>query len=72
MDRAMPAGTDAFQLELAPSGHMVLPCCEYQSASTANEHTLTLVSRAGTGPPAGEGNHGSSSSSIPPVPVAPP
>eukprot|EP00974_Lingulodinium_polyedra_P010076 968837-Lingulodinium_polyedra.AAC.1 len=52
---------------------MVLPCCEYQSASTANEHTLTLVSRASTSPPAGEGNHGiSSRSSIPPAPAAPP
>eukprot|EP00974_Lingulodinium_polyedra_P009374 897586-Lingulodinium_polyedra.AAC.1 len=67
----MPAGTDAFQLELAPSGHMVFPCCEYQSASTANEHALTLVSRTSTSPPAGEGDHGiSSSSSIPPAPAA--
>eukprot|EP00974_Lingulodinium_polyedra_P113524 10990448-Lingulodinium_polyedra.AAC.1 len=70
----MPAGTDALQLELAPSGHVVLPCCEYRSASTANEHALTLVSRASTGTPAGEGKHGSSSgsSSIPPAPAAPP
>eukprot|EP00974_Lingulodinium_polyedra_P126172 11197314-Lingulodinium_polyedra.AAC.1 len=29
---------------------MVLPCCEYQSASTANEHTLALVSRASASP----------------------
>eukprot|EP00974_Lingulodinium_polyedra_P069867 6760390-Lingulodinium_polyedra.AAC.1 len=52
---------------------MVLPCCEYHSASTANEHTLTLVSRTSTSTPVGEGNHGSSSSSsIPPAPAAPP
>ena len=24
----MPPGTDVYQCELAPSGHMVLPCCE--------------------------------------------
>jgi len=29
LSRAMPCGTDAFQLEEAPSGHMVLPCCEF-------------------------------------------
>eukprot|EP00974_Lingulodinium_polyedra_P011597 1119647-Lingulodinium_polyedra.AAC.1 len=52
---------------------MVLPCCDYQSASTANEHTLALVSRASTSPPIGEGDRGiSSSSSIPPAPAAPP
>ena len=25
-DKAMPPGTDSFQLETAPSGHSVLPC----------------------------------------------
>ena len=29
LDKAMPPGTDVFQTELAPSGHMVIPCCEY-------------------------------------------
>lgn len=28
----LPAGTETFPLELAPSGHMVLPCCEYERA----------------------------------------
>eukprot|EP00974_Lingulodinium_polyedra_P104496 10115224-Lingulodinium_polyedra.AAC.1 len=26
MERTLPEGTDSFQLELAPSGHLVLPC----------------------------------------------
>ena len=46
--KATPPGTDTFQLELAPSGHMVLPCCEFPSSSNqANpeEYTLTLMSR---------------------------
>eukprot|EP00974_Lingulodinium_polyedra_P085950 8323731-Lingulodinium_polyedra.AAC.1 len=63
MDRAVPVGTDVFQLELAPSGHMALPCCECQSASTANEHTLTLVARTSTSQPIREGSRGASSSS---------
>ena len=41
--KAMPPGTDSYQLETAPSGHSVLPCCEYVPASSINEHTLTLV-----------------------------
>ena len=31
--KALPPGTDTFQLELAPSGHMVLPCCEFPRSS---------------------------------------
>jgi hypothetical protein len=44
----LPPGTDSFQLELAPSGHLVLPCCEYGSSSQASDSSLTLV----TGSPA--------------------
>ena len=40
----LPPGTDCFQCELAPSGHLVLPCCEYQGARANEEHTLTLMS----------------------------
>ena len=28
---SLPEGTDAFQLEISPSGHIVLPCCEFQA-----------------------------------------
>ena len=49
--RALPPGTDVFQLEKAPSGHSVLPCCEYSSDGSRTEHTLTLVSRRQEEPP---------------------
>ena len=55
MDRALPTGSDTYQLELAPSGHLVLPCSEFQKASTSSEHTLTLISRSNS-------NNGSASS----------
>ena len=45
LEKGLPEGTDVYQLETAPSGHIVLPCCEYQKASTSSEHTLTLLSR---------------------------
>ena len=42
---AMPPGTDCFQAELAPSGHMVVPCCEYGPPGQEEEHSLTLLTR---------------------------
>ena len=43
--RAMPPGTDCYQAAEAPSGHLVLPICEYVSPknNTIPEHSLTLV-----------------------------
>lgn len=29
LPNALPPGTESYQLEIAPSGHLVLPCCEY-------------------------------------------
>ncbi len=44
-----PPGTDAFQLEVAPSGHAILPCCEFSTAAgspaEAEKYTLTLMSK---------------------------
>ena len=49
MSEAIPPGTDVFQLEVAPSGHIVLPCCEYGNQEQA-KHSLTLLARdRGTG-----------------------
>ena len=45
LPRALPPGTDAYQLETAPSGHSVLPCCEYTSDAQHSDHSLTLVTR---------------------------
>ena len=47
MTEALPPGTDSFQLEVAPSGHIVLPCCEFGEQEQA-KHTLTLLSRQQT------------------------
>ena len=52
---SLPEGTRTFQIEKAPSGHLILPCCEYPdesrdpwgptppstSASTTRQTTLT-------------------------------
>jgi len=64
--KAMPPGTDSYQLETAPSCHSVLPFCEYAPASSITEHTLTLVTNRGeaAGSRSGQG--------LPPPPAAPP
>ena len=44
LDAALPANTDKYKLETAPSGHLVLPCCEYKVGSDNQDYTLTLTS----------------------------
>ena len=60
----LPPGTDSYQLEQAPSGHLMLPCSEFstgtssgsdRSQSLTQQRELTLVS--------GQGASSSSSSS---------
>ena len=65
--RAMPPGTDCYQATEAPSGHLVLPICEYLSPknSTIPEHSLTLVHDATTSTP-------SVPAGVPPPPQHPP
>ena len=67
LENALPTGTDSYQLVTAPSGHSVLPCCEYSSDSKTAEHTLTLMSRRGASSWTGPVRHG-----IPPAPSSPP
>ena len=43
---ALPANTDKYQLETAPSGHLVLPCCEYKAGSTSRDYSLTLMAKS--------------------------
>ena len=50
LEKGLPEGTDVYQLETAPSGHIVLPCCEYQRASTSSDHSLPLLSRGQRSP----------------------
>ena len=45
LEKAMPCGTDIYQAEIAPSGHMILPCGEYDAHNTKVPQTLTLSSR---------------------------
>ena len=43
LDKTLPEGTNKYQLETAPSGHLVLPCCEYKVGSCNNDYSLTLM-----------------------------
>ena len=43
---ALPANTDKYQLEAAPSGHLVLPCCEYKAGSSSRDYSLTLMAKS--------------------------
>ena len=40
---ALPPGTDTFQCELAPSGHMVLPCCQYTRTPAAGSNSMSFT-----------------------------
>ena len=48
LQKALPPGSDSFQLELAPSGHLVLPCCEFdrKKPATSDDFALSLVTRS--------------------------
>ena len=59
LDKETPPGTDTYQLEIAPSGHIVLPCCEFEEASVSSQHSLTLLTNDGSQ----NRNDGSSASS---------
>ena len=63
VDKHLPPGSESFQLELSPSGHIVLPCCEYGQGAAADEHTLTLLT---------EGKPAKAPRTIPPPPREPP
>ena len=42
----LPPGSESFQLEMSPSGHLMLPCCEYttdKSTELRPEAQLTLA-----------------------------
>ena len=41
--KSMPSGTEVFQCERAPSGHLVLPCCEYENGDNSGANELTLI-----------------------------
>ena len=39
-----PSGTEIFQLERAPSGHLMLPCSDYQNSRIEAQSTLSFTS----------------------------
>ena len=44
-----PSGTEIFQLECAPSGHLMLPCSDFQNQNVDTQSALTFTS--GAAPP---------------------
>ena len=56
LHQSLPPGTESFQLETAPSGHLVLPCAEFSAdAHQSDPSNLTLLAReeasSSSGPP---------------------
>ena len=45
---AMPPGTECYQCEQSPSGHLILPCCEYEGATEKKDSEMTLVTQKET------------------------
>ena len=47
LEMALPEGTHTFNLELAPSGHIVVPCSDFKANKDLkqDESTLTLITR---------------------------
>ena len=45
LNEVLPAETGRYKLEKAPSGHLVLPCCEYKAGTTNQEYSMTLMAK---------------------------
>ena len=43
LQTGLPPETESFQCEIAPSGHLALPCCEYEVAHNNSDSPLTLT-----------------------------
>ena len=72
LEKALPPGTDKFQLYTAPSGHSVLPCCEYDgSDEQSGESSLTLITKRHD-PSGSQLTDARGMLSIPPPPSQPP
>ena len=79
VEKHFPPGSESLQTELAPSGHMVLPCCEFQRGSIDSDHSLTLLTQ-GNSTSSSEGQKSEAaknrpatvSTMIPPPPRNPP
>ena len=65
LTKLLPPGTDSLQLEIAPSGHLVLPCCDYEGASSSSTPSVSLLARQMS-------TRGKSLKEVPPAPAYPP
>lgn len=72
LESMLPPGTDTYKLEVAPSGHLVLPCCEYSEASTADQHTLTLMAATTAASTSAASSSTPAPRVVPPPPAYPP
>ena len=54
LSTTLPPGTDSFQWEIAPSVHLVLPCCEYEGTQAPSVPSLALLTRSATRAPSGQ------------------
>ena len=74
--KALPPGTECYQCEEAPSGHLVLPICEFNrngaQKGTIPEHSLTLVTKPKVTPVAAMPSPSQSSWTPPVLNVPPP
>ena len=48
LSQALPPGTECYQCETSPSGHLILPCCDYSGATADRENPMTLHTSVGT------------------------
>jgi hypothetical protein len=45
LSKVLPPGADSLQLEVSPSGHLVLPCCDYEAATANVAPSLALLAK---------------------------
>merc|ERR1712240_189164 len=74
---SLPEGSDVFQLEIAPSGHIVLPCCEFGADSASDQNSLTLLARDTSSSSSSSSSSNTQQTAatmrrLPPSPAAPP
>ena len=45
LEAALPPGSGTYQGEIAPSGHLVVPCCEFGPKEPSEENQLVLMTK---------------------------
>ena len=70
VEKGLLPGSETIQLEVAPAGHIVLPCCEYKNSDGTNNSSLTLMTRLAH--PDSAAGKKARAARVPPPPDAPP